>query len=177
MSIFDDGNERRPKQLREPLTGRLRSVRAHPFAFLAMGATVLLIPWTLIYITQLPDRHTTQHWNVAWTGFDLLLAAALGLTAWAALRERAMLIVGLVVSSTLLVCDAWFDIVTSFGTDDQMLTLATALVIELPLAFYFALLTRRVLVTALRVSRPEYAGTALHDVPLATDHPQEPVTR
>ncbi len=62
-------------QLRDPLTGRLRSVRAHPFGFLAMGATIALIPWTLIYITQLPDRHTTEHWNVAWTGFDLLLAS------------------------------------------------------------------------------------------------------
>ena len=47
-------------QLRDPLTGRLRSVRAHPFGFLAMGATIALIPWTLIYITQLPDHHTTE---------------------------------------------------------------------------------------------------------------------
>ena len=114
-------------QLRDPLTGQLRSVRAHPFAFLAMGATILLIPWTLIYITQLPDRHTTEHWNVAWTGFDLMLAAALGFTAWCALRERAMLIVGLIVTSVLLVCDAWFDLVTSLGTKDEMLTLFTAL--------------------------------------------------
>ncbi len=37
-------------------------------------------------------------------------------------------------------CDAWFDVVTSLGTDDQMLTLLTALAIELPLAIYFALL-------------------------------------
>jgi len=66
--------------------------------------------------------------------------------------------------------------VTSIGTDDQMMTLLTALVIELPLAFYFALLTRRVLVTAIRVSRPEYADTALRSVPLATDHPKEPVS-
>ena len=164
-------------QLRDPLTGRLRPVRAHPFGFLAMGATIALIPWTLIYITQLPDRHTSNHWNVAWTGFDIFLAMALGVTAWAALRERAILIIGLIVSSTLLVCDAWFDVVTSIGTDDQMLTITTALGIELPLAFYFALLTRRVLVTAIRVSRPEYAGTALHSVPLATDHSKEPVTR
>jgi hypothetical protein len=163
-------------QLRDPLTGQLRSVRAHPFAFLAMGATIFLIPWTLIYITQLPDRHTTEHWNVAWTGFDLMLAAALGFTAWCALRERAMLIVGLIVTSVLLVGDAWFDLVTAFGTGDEMLTLFTALVIELPLAIYFALLARSVLMAAIRVSRPEYAGHALHAVPLATDRP-EPVTR
>ena len=34
---------------------------------------------------------------------------------------------------------------TSLGTDDEMLTLLTALAIELPLAIYFALLARRVL--------------------------------
>ena len=61
------------------------------------------------------------------------------------------------------------------GVAGDSLQAIPALAIELPLAFYFALLTRRVLVTAIRVSRPEYAGTALHSVPLATDHPQEPV--
>jgi hypothetical protein len=163
--------------LHDPLTGRLRSVRAHPFGFLAMAATIALIPWTLVYILQLPDHHTAKHWNLAWAGFDLTLCAALGVTAWAALKERALLIVGLIVSSTLLVCDAWFDVVTSFGTDDQTVTLITALGIELPLAGYFALLTRRVLVTTIRISRPEYAGTALHSVPLATDHSRETVSR
>jgi hypothetical protein len=142
-----------------------------------MGATILLIPWTLIYITQLPDRHTTEHWNVAWTGFDLMLTAALGFTAWCALRERAMLIVGLIVTATLLVCDAWFDVVTAFGTKDEMVTLFTSVVIELPLAIYFALLARSVLMTAIRVSRPEYAGRALHAVPLATERPDQVVTR
>ena len=158
-------------QLRDPLTGRLRSVRAHPFAFLAMGATIALIPWTLIYISQLPDHHTAKHWNLAWAGFDLLLCISLGMTAWCALRERAMLIVGLIASSTLLVCDAWFDVATSLGTDDEVVTLATAFGIELPLAFYFAVLTRRVLLAAVRISRPEYAGVALHSVPLASDRP------
>jgi hypothetical protein len=156
-------------QLHDPLTGRLRSVRAHPFAFLAMAATVALVPWTLLYITQLPDRHTTTYWSEAWTGFDVLLACALGFTAWCALRERALLIVGLIVSSTLLVCDAWFDVATSLGTGDEVVTLITALAIELPLALYFALLTRRLLVASVRASRPEYTDTALWAVPLATD--------
>jgi hypothetical protein len=163
-------------QLRDPLTGRLRSVRAHPFAFLAMGATIALIPWTLFYISRLPDHHTANHWNLAWAGFDALLCLSLGVTAWCALRERAPLIVGLIASSTLLVCDAWFDVATSLGTDDQLVTLATAFGIELPLALYFAVLTRRVLLTAIRVSRPEYAGAPLRAVPLATEHEDAPVT-
>jgi hypothetical protein len=163
-------------QLRDPLTGRPRSVRAHPFAFLAMGATIALIPWTLIYISQLPDHHTAKHWNIAWSGFDALLCCALGLTAWCAMRERALLIVGLIASSTLLVCDAWFDVSTSLGTDDEVVTLVTAFGIELPLALYFAVLTRRVLLTAVRISRPEYSGAALRDVPLASERSEAAVT-
>jgi hypothetical protein len=162
-------------QLHDPLTGRLRSVRAHPFAFLAMAATLLLIPWTLIYISQLPDHHTAKHWNLAWAGFDIGLCVALGVTAWCALRERALLIVALVVSATLLVCDAWFDVATSLDTADEAVTLVTALAIELPLAGYFALLAYRLLRTTVRVSRPEYAGSALRSVPLATDRPETPV--
>ena len=127
-------------QLRDPLTGRLRSVRTHPFGFLAMGATLALIPWTLLYITQLPNRHTTDHWNVAWTGFDVLLAIALGVTAWSALRERAMLIVGLIVSSALLVCDAWFDVATSIGSGDATEAILEAVFAELPLAVVCALI-------------------------------------
>jgi hypothetical protein len=156
--------------LHDPLTGRLRSVRAHPFGFLALAATLALIPWTLIYITQLPDHHTAKHWNLAWAGFDLALCGALGMTAWAALRERALLIIGLIVSCTLLVCDAWFDVATSLDTADETVTLVTALAVELPLAIYFAILAYRYLRTTIRVSRPEYANHALHNVPLAREH-------
>ncbi len=155
--------------LHDPLTGRLRSVHTHPFGFLAMAATLALIPWTLIYISQLPDHHTAKHWNLAWAGFDLALCLALGVTAWSALKERALLIVGLIVSSTLLVCDAWFDVATSLGTPDESVTLITALAVELPLATYFGLLAYRYLRTSIRVSRPEYADHALHDVPLARE--------
>jgi hypothetical protein len=168
-------NSHRIMQLRDPLTGRLRSVRAHPFAFLAMAATLALIPWTLIYISQLPEHHTAKHWNLAWAGFDVLLCLSLGLTAWCALRERALLIVGLIVSSTLLVCDAWFDVATSLDTSDELVTLATALAIELPLALYFAVLAYRYLRTTVRVSRPEYADRALHSVPLASERADAPV--
>ena len=87
-----------------------------------------------------------------------------------------MLIVGLIVSATLLVCDAWFDVATSLGTKDEVVTLVTAFGIELPLALYFALLTRRVMVTTIRISRPEYAGTALHAVPLAGERKDPAVT-
>jgi hypothetical protein len=161
-------------QLRDPLTGRLRSVRTQPFAFLAMGATIALIPWTLIYISQLPEHHTAKHWNLAWAGFDLALCVSLGFTAWWALRERALLIVGLIVSSTLLLCDAWFDVTTSLDTHDERVTLATGLGIELPLAVYFAWLAYRYLRRSIRLSRPDYASSSLGAIPLATEPVDSP---
>ena len=38
---------------------------------------VVLIPWTLVLAYRLPARHTSHHWDIAWVGFDLALAAAL----------------------------------------------------------------------------------------------------
>jgi dolichyl-phosphate-mannose--protein O-mannosyl transferase len=137
---------------------------------------VVLLPWATFLILTLPRNYTANHWRVAWGGFDIGLGVAMVATALAVARRSPFAEVAAAVTGTLLVCDAWFDVVTSFGTDDQMLTLLTALAIELPLAFYFALLTRRVLVTAIRVTTPEYAGAALHSMPLATDHAKEPVT-
>ena len=157
-------------QLRDPLTGRLRSVRAHPFGFLAMGATLALIPWTLIYISQLPDRHTAKHWSLAWVGFDLVLCVALGTTAWSALRERALLIVGLIVSATLLVCDAWFDVATSLDTSDQDMRRSSPRSRSSCRSRSTSRCWRAATcVTAIRVSRPEYADRGLHAVPLARE--------
>ena len=94
--------------------------------------------------------------------------------AWCALRERALLIVGLIVSSTLLVCDAWFDVATSLDTADEAVTLVTALVIELPLAAYFALLAYRYLRTTPR-QPPRVRRQALRSVPLARDQRDAPL--
>jgi len=41
-----------------------------------------VLAWTL------PPRYLAGHWRATWVGFDLVLAAALALTAWAALRRR-----------------------------------------------------------------------------------------
>src|SRR5690348_11610727 len=54
---------------------------------LLVAAAALLLPWTLVLALRLPARHTTQHWDVAWVGFDVALAAALAATGWAIVRR------------------------------------------------------------------------------------------
>jgi hypothetical protein len=95
---------------------------------------VFLVPWTLYLTFTLPSRHVTEHYDLAWVGFDIALATAVGATAWAAVRRLRWLVPLAAVTGTMLVCDAWFDVVTS-QTGGEILEAALEAVFgELPLA-------------------------------------------
>jgi hypothetical protein len=94
---------------------------------------VALIPWTLWLTFSLPSRHVTDHYDLAWVGFDIALAVALAATATAAYRASDLLGPLAAATCAMLVCDAWFDIVTSTPGErpDAVLEACFA---ELPLA-------------------------------------------
>jgi hypothetical protein len=56
------------------------------------------------------------------------------LTVW---LRRQVALIALVITATLLTCDAWFDVCLSWGTDEHWGSVATALV-ELPVAILLA---------------------------------------
>ncbi len=92
-----------------------------------------LVPWTLWLTFSLPSRHVSQHYDVAWIGFDVALAAAFGATAWAALRAPRWLVALAATTGTMLLCDAWFDVVTASGGAERLEAVAEAAFAELPL--------------------------------------------
>ncbi len=104
-------------------------------AIVTIGA-VVMVPWTIYLALSLPRRTVTEHWRLAWVGFDLLIAVTLGFTAWWAWHRRHLVINGLTTSAVLLVCDAWFDVALSKGVD-RWIALVMALLVELPLAGLF----------------------------------------
>jgi hypothetical protein len=105
--------------------------RIAPFV---LGAVAfLLLPWTVTLNLILTNRAVVQNWDVAWTGFDLALAAVLAAVALAAYRGSPSLARLAVAGGTMLVCDAWFDVVTARDGRDVALALA-GLVAEVPLA-------------------------------------------
>jgi hypothetical protein len=110
-----------------------------PAAILAVAALVL-IPWAIALGQMLPSRHVANHWDAAWTGFDVILALSLLATAWAAIRRRDLLRGFAAVSGTLLLCDAWFDVLTSSGGTDLEVAILLAVFGELPLALICFLL-------------------------------------
>ncbi|MGH3302863.1 MAG: hypothetical protein ACRDOK_14495 [Streptosporangiaceae bacterium] len=106
---------------------------------------VVLAAWTGILASTLPRYYRAGGWRGAWVGFDIGLLLAFVATGWSAWRRRQILIICLVVLATLLCCDAWFDVVLDARTSGFALSLASALVIELPLAVVAVLGARRLL--------------------------------
>jgi hypothetical protein len=91
-------------------------------------------PWTLYLTYALPSRHVTSHYDLAWVGFDIVLAGAFAVTGWCAYRATKWLVPAAAVTGTMLLCDAWFDVVTSTGAGERLEALLEAGLAELPLA-------------------------------------------
>jgi hypothetical protein len=93
-----------------------------------------LVPWSLWLGLSLPSRKVTEHWDLAWAGFDMVLAASLLGTAVTLMRGSALLEAFAAATGALLVADAWFDIVTAGSSRERWFAVGLALVGELPLA-------------------------------------------
>jgi hypothetical protein len=96
--------------------------------------SLLLVPWTLWLTFTLPTRHLAHHYRLAWVGFDVFLAIAFGATAIAALGASEWLQPLAALTGTMLLCDAWFDVVTSSSGAELGRAVLEAVFAELPLA-------------------------------------------
>ncbi len=125
-------------------------------------AGLAMLPWTIWLSSSLSPRHETQHWDLAWSGFDTGLALAFLATALAAWRRSPWVGACAAATGTLLLTDAWFDVILESHSDELRNALYLAVFAELPLAavcFWIAHRTERFL--ALIV------GQALHLAPAA----------
>lgn len=110
-----------------------------------VGACVVLAAWIGVLAVTLPAYYHTGSWRGAWVGFDAAELAMFAITGWAAWRRRQILIICLIVLATLLLCDAWFDVVLDARTGGFLASLLSALLVELPLAVLAILMARRLL--------------------------------
>lgn len=91
-------------------------------------------PWTLWLTYTLPSRHLTRHYDLAWIVFDIALLLAFAATGWCAVRASRWLVPAAAVTGTMLLCDAWFDVITSAGGGEMAEAVLEACLAELPLA-------------------------------------------
>src|SRR6516162_8560423 len=121
------------------------------------GCCIALAGWIAILILTLPGRYTS--------------------TDWAAWHQRQIVTFFMIITGTLLVCDAWFDVALSYGSSDFTTSILAALLVELPIAFLmFAIAVRLIRATVQIVM--ELSGVAgqappLWRVPLFADGLEE----
>src|SRR5207237_4487970 len=117
------------RQCRRALRPSLTSVRR--FTVVLFGvAGVALLPWTIWLSSSLPPHHKTENWDLAWSGFDSVLALSFLLTAFAAWRRDAWLPAAAAATGALLLADAWFDIVLESRSNDLEVAIVEAVLAE-----------------------------------------------
>jgi hypothetical protein len=105
-----------------PVVARRRRLRLA----LVVGGAIGLIPWIVFLVTTLPANYVAL-------GFDLLLVAFIATTAVLGFLRRQLVLLTAFATGVLLICDAWFDVMTAGPRDVWVCTL-TATLVELPLA-------------------------------------------
>jgi|SRR5438067_3780217 len=123
---------------------RLRARALDWIGALFAAAALVLVPWVVFLVRDLPSDHRSAHWDVAWGGFDIALALLLVGVAVAAWRRSPWLEGAATAAATLLFVDAWFDILTSSSRSELLTAILEAALVELPIAVFCVLLARSV---------------------------------
>jgi hypothetical protein len=135
-------------RLERPLEEVMPAAQAHRlrWGWLGMmtGGTLVLIPWIVYLSIALPDSYLVHGWTATWVGFDVLLAALMAATVVLGFLRRQLMLLTAFATGVLLVCDAWFDLMTA-GPDDVWLSVVTGLGIELPLAIFMITGAQRIM--------------------------------
>lgn len=156
MTITDDDIAALSAGERDHLIEKLRRLGSPPIdavsswrsprLLVVLGATAGgLVAWIVMLGFMLPGHATADTWRPVWIGFDTIELLGLLLTLGAAWRARQILAPAALITGTLFVADAWFDVVLSWGTSDSGLSIAAAAFVELPLATVLMLTARRVI--------------------------------
>jgi hypothetical protein len=107
------------------------------------AAAVVLVAWTAVLGSVLRTQARVTNWSVAWIGLDLAEAATL-LSCAVLIRRRSQLLSPVAAASaTLIIVDAWFDVLTSANDRHWYVSVALALIVEIPGAAICGLISWR----------------------------------
>ena len=113
-----------------------------------------LVPWTLYLFATLPGKHLQAgFYDLAWGGFDVALALLFVATGVGLLGRRLWVPSTATATATMLLCDAWFDVLSSNPGRERLFAIVLALLAELPTAFVCLMIARHVEETAERAQR------------------------
>jgi hypothetical protein len=162
-----------PHPLVDPRVRRRRQLGL----LLMTGCCIGLAAWIAILILTLPGRYTSSNWRAVWVGLDIAELIGFAATAWAAWRQRQVVIFFMIMTGTLLLCDAWFDLALDYGSSSFTASILSAVLAEFPLAFVMFASARRLvrvtIQTLMQLTGTSGAPPPLWRVPLFADGLQE----
>jgi hypothetical protein len=109
-----------------------RRMRRNRLTLTVVGA-VGLIPWMTYLAFTLPENYVAHNWPATWIGFDCVLIAFMITTAVLGWLRRELVILPAFTTGVLLICDAWFDIMTA-GPGQLWMSVVTATLLNVPAA-------------------------------------------
>ncbi len=112
---------------------------------LMAGGAIGLVAWIVFLVITKTANYVTHDWLATWVGFDILLVAFMATTAVLVFVRRQLVPLTAFTTGVLLICDAWFDVMTA-GPHDLWASALTATLVELPVAVIL-------IATALRILR------------------------
>jgi hypothetical protein len=132
---------------------------------LMVGGAIGLIPWMVYLAFTLPANYVAHNWPATWIGFDCLLIAFMAMTAVLGFLRRQLVVLPAFATGVLLICDAWFDIMTA-GPGQLWVSLLTAALGNFPIAVI--LITGAVRILRLTMTRLWFLepGTPVWRLPL-----------
>lgn len=140
---------------------------------------VALAAWIAILAMTLHKHFVVRHWPVVWVGLDLAELASFVAMAWAAWKERQIVIVLMIITASLLLCDAWFDVASAYGSHTFLVSVISAVCAELPLAFMLLTGARRLIrltvYSLMRLQGITGPLPPLHRIPLFADGLEEAI--
>ena len=162
-----------PHPLHDP-----RLQRSKRLGLLVMTACcIALAGWIAILLLTLPERFTSSDWQAVWVGLDVAELLGFAATAWAAWHQRQVVIFCMIITGTLLVCDAWFDLTLDYGSSGFTASILSAVLAALPLAFLLFAGARRLVrvsvQTIMQLSGVSGPAPSLWRVPLFADGLEE----
>lgn len=124
-------------------TTRDRGTRSVPrwFRKLCVVAVAVLIPLFIIVARVEPRTAQLHNLRLFWTGLDIFELIGLALTGWCLFRRSPYVVVTATVTGTLLFSDAWFNFVTTVGTQHRAAFVMAC--VEVPTSVYSFVIARR----------------------------------
>ncbi len=102
-----------------------------------------MVPWLVMLATTLPATFRAAHWSASWVGLDAAETCFLLATGLLLIRRDERCSLTAAVTATLVLTDAWFDVLTSAPGGGEITALALAACVEVPVAGLCATLAVR----------------------------------